>query len=378
MICSWPSARSPGHVRQGLHPAQQLLQVDLVRHVLPPQVIAQVEDVREARAPVEVGHPPELAREPAGGSHRGGILAVDAGQEGPQVRALLAVDLQTHLRDHGAGLQVLRRIVGEPHQVAHRQHLLGLQPAAQHEALLLGVEDVEVHPRRPQGQRPQLDVAVGPEEHRRAAHVLGEVPVGPDGPFAVLAGGEVTHVPLSDDGHPRVAHLAVEADAVVARQGQGQRREQRADLLPVDQARRPPRVRLPRHQVALETPEAGEGAQRLVPGRGRRGPGLPPLVHVVAPDQEVAQGAVVVAPREPGELRQRVVLETVVEVGGIRPVEEGTAGDVLREPQDRLGRQRPETARQQEEEHPDPGPHTHHPCRRGRSPPIGKPSDSAA
>ena len=307
----------PRNVRQDLHPAHQLLHVDLVRHVLPLQVVAQVEHVREARAPIQVDGAPELTREPVGGAHRRGILAVDPGQEGPQVRPVLPVDPETDLGDHGPGLQVLRRVVGEPHQVGHRQHLLGLQPPAQLEALLLRVEDVEVHPRRPQGQRPQLDVAVGPKKHRRTPDLLGRVPVVP-GRTAAVAGVGVRPGPaLSDDGHPGVAHLAVQADAVVPRQGQRQRREEGADLLPVDQARRPTGVRFAGHQVALEAPPTGDPARRLVPVGSRRRPGFTPFIHVVTLDQVVAQGAVVVAPGEARELRQRVVLETVVLVGRV-------------------------------------------------------------
>ena len=215
-------------------------------------------------------------------------------------------------------------------------------------------------PVAPRVSAPSSTSPWAPQEHERAPPVLGEVPVGPDGSVAVAAGGEVAGVPLSDDGQPRLADLAVQPDAVVSRQGQRQRREEGADFLPVDQARRPPCVRLPGHEVALEAAPPGDRAQRLVPFRPRRRSRLPPLVHVVALDQEVAQGPVVVAPREPGELRQRVILETVVLIARARPVEEGGPGDVVGEPRKRFALY-PQPGPDRQHEDQGRGPHPCHP-----------------
>ena len=133
------SVRLNGHNK-----VHQFAEIDVAGDVLALQVAAQVEKIGIARALVGVRTPLKLASEPIVETHGRGIAGVNAHQLGRNIRPVLAVDQQAHLRNSSASALVGRGIVGKARNDKTGQNLVPAQIAAEGKIALLAVEEIEV------------------------------------------------------------------------------------------------------------------------------------------------------------------------------------------------------------------------------------------
>ena len=307
--------------RQHLHEAEQQVHIDAPAHILPPQMLLQVEKVGEAGAPVRVALRGELPGQPAGPAHRRRIAGIDPHEHRLQIRTRLPVDDQPHLRDHRPGF-VFRRVVGKAHDNPDRQSLLRLQLSLQVERVLPAVEEVEVDPGRPEAQGADIHLAVRPEHQGGVPHIglyQGAESFQRGGPHRLAD-------PRGQDREPGVSGLGVQAHPVEGGHRQRQRGKAAAQLLRDDQLGGPSLVGLRGHHVLLENSEALPELEEFAPldiPHVLGGPGLAPRKDIEPPEQVVPQGTVIVpvgTPRD--DIRVVPILERVVLVVPARLKEE--------------------------------------------------------